>query len=312
MPKIEHGYLNKTIVRVQKPSDEHIFVSYSQLSLFDNCPLQWKLKYVDKIKLVDESIHTVFGTAIHTTIQNWIVILYTETVKKFNEFDFEAAFLAEMKSEYLASVKKNNDVHFSTKEQLSEYYLYGVEILKYLKSKRKLFFDRKNEELIGIEMPLYNKIGGVCFVSYLDAVFREKTTGKIIIRDFKTSRSGWKYEKTNFIKTSQLVLYKMFYSELYDVPIDDIEIEYIILKRIVNTDLAYPIPRVSKFSPASGTVTRNKVKRLIDNFIESCFDNGKYKIDQNYLAIAGINNYNCKFCPYSIREDLCPVKNRLK
>ena len=38
--------------------------SYSQLSLYNNCPHQWKLRYIDKITESESNIHLVFGTAM--------------------------------------------------------------------------------------------------------------------------------------------------------------------------------------------------------------------------------------------------------
>ena len=47
-------------------------ISYSQYSLWANCPMAWKLKYVDGHRFDDSSINTVFGTAMHEVIQEWL------------------------------------------------------------------------------------------------------------------------------------------------------------------------------------------------------------------------------------------------
>jgi hypothetical protein len=51
-------------------------ISYSQMSIFRGCPHRWKLQYKDKIKRFNSSIHTVFGTAIHETIQTYLGLMY--------------------------------------------------------------------------------------------------------------------------------------------------------------------------------------------------------------------------------------------
>ena len=51
-------------------------ISYSQYSLWANCPMAWKLKYVDGHRFDDSSINTVFGTAMHEVIQEWLEQYY--------------------------------------------------------------------------------------------------------------------------------------------------------------------------------------------------------------------------------------------
>ena len=35
-------------------------ISYSQLSMFSECPLRWKLNYIDKLRVSEPSIHLLF------------------------------------------------------------------------------------------------------------------------------------------------------------------------------------------------------------------------------------------------------------
>ena len=69
----------------QTRANKHI--SYSQLSSFENCPKQWYLTYVKNLAPYKPSIHAVFGTAMHETIQTWLDVLYNDTIKKANEMD---------------------------------------------------------------------------------------------------------------------------------------------------------------------------------------------------------------------------------
>lgn len=304
-------YIHKDfVITTEKPIDK-IFISHSQFALYKQCPHHWKLKYIDKIKEYTPTIHTIFGTAMHRVIQEWIQLLYLETVKLSNEYDFRKKLMEYLKEEYKINYEKNNNVMFTTKEELSEFYLQGCEIMMWLIKKRKAFFDKKHEELIGIELPLFYEVNEVVLIAYLDAVFKDKFTGKIIIRDFKTSKSGWSdYEKKNETKVSQLILYKIYFAKQYNIPVDQIDIEYLILKRKVNTDLAYPIPRVSSFIPANGSITQKKVINMFESFIDECFIEGKYNSEKQYLANAGWNGFNCKFCEFASNEELCPTKNR--
>ena len=108
-------------------------------------------------------------------------------------------------------------------------------------------------------------------------LFEVNTT--ITIFDIKTSTRGWnKWMKADKNKTQQLLLYKQFYSKQYDHPIDKIEVEYFIVKRKLWENLDFPQKRVQKFSPASGTVSMNKVGKRLDTFLNEAFtDTGEKK-----------------------------------
>ena len=43
-------------------------ISYSQFAMWDKCPYTWKLNYVKQT--FKGNIYTLFGSAIHETIQN--------------------------------------------------------------------------------------------------------------------------------------------------------------------------------------------------------------------------------------------------
>ena len=49
------------------------------MSIFRGCPHRWKLQYKDKIKRFNSSIHTVFGTAIHESIQYYLDVMYEKS-----------------------------------------------------------------------------------------------------------------------------------------------------------------------------------------------------------------------------------------
>ena len=40
-------------------------ISYSQYAMYSKCPKQWELAYVKKLRTFQQSIHTIFGTAMH-------------------------------------------------------------------------------------------------------------------------------------------------------------------------------------------------------------------------------------------------------
>lgn len=305
------SYINpKFDLQLEKPKNVNL-VSYSQFSQFSKCPLSWKLSYIDKLRKKEASIHTVFGDAMHAVIQKWTITMYTESIKASEKLDLRSMLLTEMKSGYAKAVAGNGD-NFATKEELTEFYMDGADTLVWLRKNRKRYFDPRTESLIGIELPLVINLNGVYFVAYLDFVIQDKVSKKIKIIDFKTSTSGWNdWAKSDDVKTSQLILYKIFFSKQFNVPIDDISVEYIILKRKTREDSDFPQRRVQQFIPSQGKITYNRVKKNFDSFISSCFlPDGSYNTLHDYRAISGYNDKNCKFCTYSDRYDLCPVENR--
>ena len=150
-------------------------------------------------------------------------------------------------------------------------------------------------------------------LGYLDVVIRDKRDGKITIIDIKTSTMGWnKYQKADKTKTSQLVLYKKYFSEQYGFDVDKIDIKYMIVKRKLIEGAMFPQKRITEFMPASGKPTRNKLARSIESFVELNFNaDGTYR-DKDFVAVAGKNNKNCKYCEFKDQYDLCPKQNRIK
>ena len=54
-------------------------ISYSQYSVYEQCPHRWYLSYAKGHYLFSASINTVFGTAIHEAVQEYLRIIFQET-----------------------------------------------------------------------------------------------------------------------------------------------------------------------------------------------------------------------------------------
>lgn len=296
-------------------NQEDKYVSYSQFSKWSKCPHSWKLAYIDKIKKYESSIHAVFGTAVHECLQHYIRILYLETVKASEAIEFDSLLMEELKKAYTDELQRAGS-HFSNKEELSEFYLDGLNILNWTRKKRTTYFDRKHEELVGTEIPILlppdPKLPGVILMGYLDLVTKDKRDGNYLIRDIKTSTRGWKdWDKKDETKISQLLLYKIYFSQQYKIPLDKIKVEYFIVKRKIDEDSAYPQRRVQNFIPSQGTVSLNKVQRNFNDFLESCFlPSGEYNCLGKFEPIAGVGYKNCRFCEYN-NETHCPLDKRI-
>jgi hypothetical protein len=313
----EIGYVHPLLkFSIKEPAEGDRKISYSQFSMYSKCPKSWELAYVKKLRTTSQNINTIFGTALHETLQTYLTILYTESVKNADRLPLEQMLMDNLKSEYKDAVEKGMP-HFSSPAELSDYYNDGVEILNYIKRKRSIYFSTKNTELVGIELPIYhtacNDNNAIMMLGYLDVVIRDTVTDEYTIIDIKTSLGGWnKYQKADKVKVSQLVVYKEYLARQFGIDIDKINIEYFIVKRKLIDGAMFPQKRIQQFSPASGRSTRNKVNSEIASFIKTCFNaDGTYKENQ-YVAIAGKGAKHCRYCEFSELEDLCPKKNRIK
>ena len=296
--------------------DTDKIVSFSQYSKYKKCPKSWELHYVRKHKVSKETISFVYGQAMHTTIQTFLHTCYVKSVKEANQTNWEAFLLEQMKNEYKERVEKNGS-HFSSKEQLAEYYSDGVEILKFIKSKRTRYFSTKGMKLVAIELPIVAipdpKRPNIKMQQHLDLVFYDSDSKEYTIVDIKTAKNGWnQYKKKDKATTNQLVLYKKEFCEKYKIDPSKVNIEYFILRQKIDPDSLWPIKRVSQFSPASGKIAVSQVSKDFQNFLDECFDSDGQYIDKSHPALCGKNMFNCRFCEYNDREDLCPVANRIQ
>jgi hypothetical protein len=125
---------------------------------------------------------------------------------------------------------------------------------------------------------------------------------------------GWnKYQKSDALKSAQLVAYKKYFSEQFNVPEKNIDIEFFIVKRKLLEESMFPQKRIQQHRPSSGTVTQKKIQRRIDEFVKTCFDaDGNKNADAKYLAIAGKGAKNCKWCPFKDDDVNCPKSDRIR
>lgn len=287
-------------------------ISFSQFNMFSNCPLQWKLKYIDKHKEKAISIDLCFGKAMHETIQHYLTVMFKENVHKANDIDLSEYLLERIYHHYATDVVSNDNNHFSDPTELNEYFSHGVAILEELRKKRTKYFPTKNVSLVGIESALHQQVKGkIHFLAYIDVVLYNHDTKRFRVIDLKVSGRGWKKEKKDPSKTSQLLLYKEYFSKQFNVPFDNIDVEFMILKRTLYENAEFVQRRIQQFIPSSGSKTRKKVLAAVDKFIDFAFDSeGNPLSNKEYPAVTGPNGYNCKYCPFQLREDLCPKSKR--
>ena len=284
-------------------------VSFSQYGMWSSCPQQYKLNYIDKLGESSSNIHTIFGSAMHETIQHYLSVMYGVSKKQADEINVDKLLLERMRENYKGEVEKMSEGTPCSQEELEEFFCDGRRILEWFMKHIGKFYSKSGYELVGIEIPLNKEIKkGVHFIGYIDIVLRDIAENTIVIIDLKTSTMGWnQYQKADKLKNSQILLYKKYYSELFNIPLTKIRVEFQIMRRKLPEDSPYPVPRISKHIPPNGAPSVNKVYDEFMQFIDTVFDDEGNFRDINYPKVPGNAKKNCKWCEFSVRG-LCDGK----
>jgi ATP-dependent exoDNAse (exonuclease V) beta subunit len=314
---IQDFFVEDTTPKVseEKPKPKVKTVSFSQYSMWLKCPMQWKLSYIDKLAPYEASLNTVFGDGIHAALQEYLRLLYNVGTKDADSFDSYAEFtktfdegLKDLKmatEEQLKLTEEELDeLDVVTPSRVEEFRKDGKTILDHVTSYaiRSKHFPSKQYEVLGIELPLEIPMRGgkIMYKGFLDIVLKDKTTKKILILDFKTSSFGWnKYQKADRTKIDQLLLYKRFYHQTFQVPMSDIEVEFFVVKRKLYEDVAFPQQRIQRISPPDGKLSMKEVESSFLDFINDAFDaNGNYNVNGVFIKNPEKARKNCKYCVF--------------
>jgi len=312
---IDINELKRKIAAASKNKIDYVnnkYVSYSAFSAYETCPHSWKLLYVDKAIKRPQTIHTIFGTSIHNTIQHYLHTMYEESGVKADLINLEEYFQQEFIKLYTEAFNKSG-THFSSAVEMRSFYEEGSDILKYLKKNRKKYFSLQNEVLLGIEVPLVltplKTHYGVKLAAYLDVVLFDTVTNTVKIRDIKTSGYSWgKNQKSDPIKLAQVLLYKRYFSELFQISMDNIEVDFLIVKRKLYEKADFKQSRIQEFSPAQGKNKMTKTSTMFEDFIKACYhEDGTLKTEATFKK--NVSDKSCKWCIFKDIASLCDKKN---
>lgn len=178
--------------------------SYSRLTNFDNCALQYKFNYIDKLeKDFDNSIESFMGSKVHDTLEELYKkqklgeILALEKILEFYETEWKKDFNEEIKI-----VKKN-----SSQEN---YFELGK---RYLTDYYKHYYPFDQNYTIGLEMEINLKLNdNYSIIGYIDRLAVKD--GIYYIHDYKTSGSLPTNEEIT--KNKQLALYAIAIKEKFN------------------------------------------------------------------------------------------------
>ena len=250
----------------------------------------------------------VFGTSVHVSMQHYLQVMFDESGAAADRIDIEAHFQQTFSDEYKKTLTSNKGVHFSSASEMRDYYEDGLAILNYFKKNKSEYFGTRNWDLVGIEMPLVQKINSkypnIYLKGYIDFVLYNENANKIKIFDIKTSKNGWRdKEKKDETKMQQIIIYKEFFARQYGLDPEDIDVEFFVVKRKLYEGLDFPQKRIQLVEPASGKGKRNKAVNNIESFIEDAFNqDGTYRQGE---FLKNVSKESCQWCPFKDNKELC-------
>jgi len=105
-------------------------ISHSQFTTYNDCNLKWKLRYIDKLGTFVGNIHTLFGTAMHTVIQEYLSVMYNKSIVAADKLNMESRLKEEMVTEF-TKIKEGKGVLPCTQDEMMEFYQDGVAIIQH-------------------------------------------------------------------------------------------------------------------------------------------------------------------------------------
>jgi len=180
-----------------------VIYSHSRLSTFEQCPLKFKYRYIDKIiPDFEMSIESHLGKSVHDTLE-WIYNLVLNN-KQAPTIDGMLDYYAEIWSKNLTE-----DIKIVKNLTSKDYFNKGVKFLLDYYVKHQPFQDGtlECEKRILINLDEHKLQG------FIDRLVNNPKTNEIEIHDYKTANSLPTQEKVN--QDRQLALYSIAIKELF-------------------------------------------------------------------------------------------------
>ena len=174
--------------------------SHSKLATFEQCPLKFKFRYIDRLKPdIEQTIEGYLGTKVHKTLE-WI---YNEILNKRTE----EITLDEIIKYYALSWNKDYDNKIKIVKQeftAEDYFNRGIKFLIDYFTTNSPFKDNTLETETKF---LLNLEDGNTIIGYIDRLVHNKETNIFEVHDYKTSATIKTQEELD--KDRQLALYSL-------------------------------------------------------------------------------------------------------
>ena len=187
--------------------------SHSKISSFEQCPLKFKLKYIDRLKPdIEKTIEAHLGSCVHDSLE-W---LYTQ-IKNYQNTPLLDKLIEYFSTKWQKEMTQDTVI---IKQDMTEkdYFNKGVEFLISYYMKNHPFNDGTIECEKKIMLDLDEK-GEYKIIGYIDRLAINPETGKYEIHDYKTANNM--PEKKSIEKDRQLALYSIAIKEIFEIPFSE-------------------------------------------------------------------------------------------
>jgi CRISPR/Cas system-associated exonuclease Cas4 (RecB family) len=264
------------IQRLIEPANqkaEHLtgrnYISYSALSLYQQCPLRYYFKYIAGLSERTVSASLVFGSAIHRAVEH-----------HFNELmaGNEPPCLDALLAEYDKAWQERNpaEVHFGKDDDLESLAQLATRMLTGFQSHE---FSKSPGTIIGVEEELRGNIIPGCpdVLGRIDLLI--ETTEELVVTDLKTSKSRWSKNQAED-SGGQLLLYSELTRPL--VPSKRIRLQFAVLTKT-------KAPAIDLHEVPVDQKRVDRVKRIVDRVWHGI------EAEMFYPAPSPMN---CPTCPF--------------
>jgi len=216
-----------------------VIYSHSRLSTFEQCPLKFKFKYIDKIiPEIEQTIEGFLGNKVHEVLE----IIYNETAKDrtFQLDEVIRIYSEKWNKDFnqnIKIIKKENSIEYYFNQGLSFLIDYFVEHSPFkdntIAIEKKIIVDLDSE-------------GEYKLQGYIDRLVHHKETNIFEIHDYKTG---------NFLKTQeeldkdrQLALYSIGVKEMFN-QVNEIHLIWHFLafnKKMISTRTQYQLDQLKQ------------------------------------------------------------------
>jgi RecB family exonuclease len=219
---------------VALPKTGRDYLSYSQLSTFQRCPLKWHLEYVERRPRESVAAGLVFGAAIHAGLE----ALHRALLAGAEPLDVDDLLAA---YEQAWAEHTGPEVDFGPTETAASFQVLAEQMFAAFLNAPEAQAD--GGEILGVEEELRGRILPELpdLLARMDLLVQ--TEDALVIRDFKTARSRWNDAKVQEY-APQLLLYGELATplaeELGAVPI---RLEFVVLTKTKQPTVEiHPVP----------------------------------------------------------------------
>ena len=277
---------NEAYDRLKEERKNFTHISFSEFSLFLGCGHKHLIvKYLELDK-DDQSISLYFGNCIHESFE-WALrdgMSLEDRVKGFREKFYKQMF---------ENMKDHPD--FAETENFMNQ---GENIIRTFPTDKIA----SKYEIVSVEEDLYEPLfGKYHYKGFVDLILRNKTNGRYMIVDWKTSGQSWNIDKKmdDDIFMCQMRFYKFFWGRKHNIDMNLIDCQYIVLNRLKDKkkpDGGYGTPQ---YVPIVSTFDEIKISlTTLANAIKAIHIDKYFMKIKATMPKAEFKHPGCLFCKY--------------